>query len=112
MIILTRGDTLPLKFQRKDANGDVIMETPASMYLTVKRSWEDYTAVLQKSMTDMEMDEEGFWHVVIEATDTEKLPYGDYVMDVEVATDRYVCTIIKDELRLTGEATWSWNRGQ
>lgn len=111
MIKVTRGDTLPLKFQRKDADGEIIMDTPEAMHLTVKTDWNTATALVEKSLSDMTMDAEGEWHVVIEPEDTENLAYGTYVFDIEVITAEYIATIAKGELRLTEESTWPTNRG-
>ena len=110
MISKTRGDTIGLKFQRKDADGEVITDTPTSMYLTVKTSYSASAYIIQKSLDDMTMDEDGTWHVVIDPEDTEALPYGTYVFDIEVTAYGYVTTICKDSLKLTEEATWSGNK--
>ena len=36
---LIRGDTLKLKFQRKNKNGEVIKTKPDKLYFTVKSSY-------------------------------------------------------------------------
>lgn len=107
---LTRGDSAPLKFQRKDANGDPILIAPAQMYFTCKKDWNQTDFVFQKTLADMTMDEDGTWHFTIAPTDTEKLPVGNYVFDIEVKQDNYVQTIAKGTLKLTSEATWYNNR--
>ena len=109
-LFVTRGDTMPLKFQRKDAGGEVITTTPTEMTLTVKSSWGVEKALICKHLADMTKDEENVWHVVVQPADTENLPYGSYVWDIEVVTSEYVCTIAKGELQLTEEATWEENR--
>ncbi len=109
-LFMTRGDTMPLKFQRKDAEGKVITTSPSEMTFTVKRSWDVENALICKHLADMTKDEENVWHVAIEPENTENLPYGAYVWDIEVVTAEYVCTIAKGELMLTEEATWEENR--
>lgn len=37
MISKTRGDTIGLKFQRKDADGEIILTAPTAMYFTLKK---------------------------------------------------------------------------
>ena len=110
MISKTRGDTIGLKFQRKDADGETIITRPEEMYMTVKTSWDSPDALIQKTLADMTMDEEGVWHVVIQPSDTENLAYGTYVVDIEVTAQGYVTTIAKDSLKLTEESTWSVNK--
>lgn len=112
MILKTRGDTIRLKFQRVDSNGDVITTAPSAMYLTVKRSWDAADVLIQKALADMTMDEDGTWHVAIQPTETDGLTYGTYVFDLEVTSeDGTITTICKDSLKLTEEATWRENRG-
>ena len=110
MITITRGDTQPLKWTRLDPDGHAIMDTPDAMYLTIKRSWDDKNAIIQKKLADMTQDESGAWHTIIAAEETEGLPYGTYVFDLEVTVLGCVTTICKDELRVTREATWSTNK--
>ncbi len=107
---LTRGDTGQYNFQRINALGEVIMTTPTTLDFTVKHSYSDKQPVFQKKLEDMEMDEEGFWHFVIEPEDTELLEIDSYVYDIEVTDDGYVQTISKGTLRLLPEATWVGNR--
>lgn len=107
---LTRGDTGQYKFKRLDAEGHAITNTPDSLDFTVKNSFSDSDIVFQKKLTDMTMDEDGTWHFTIAPADTEKLPVGNYVFDIEVKQDNYVQTIAKGTLKLTSEATWYNNR--
>lgn len=110
MISKTRGDTIGLRFQRKDADGEIILTAPTAMYFTLKKSYNDSAVVLQKSLSDMTMDEDGTWHIVLAPGDTENLTYGTYVFDIEVTAQGYVTTICKDSLKLTEESTWSVNK--
>lgn len=110
MINMVRGDTLSLQFQRKDLDGDVITDTPSSIYFTVKESYFTPAFVLQKTIANMQMDNEGVWHFSIAPAETESLPYGDYVFDIEVTDNGAVTTIAKGVLRLEGEVTWEVNR--
>lgn len=111
MIKATRGDTIALAFQRKDQNGEVIMDAPTAMYFTMKETYNTMPYVVQKTLADMEMDAEGVWHLVIEPEDTQNLAYGTYAFDIEVTTTEYIATIAKGEICLTEESTWQVNRG-
>lgn len=108
----TRGDTRSYCFQRKDANGNVITDTPDSLYFTVKTSFNIRAFVLQKTLEDMTMDEDGTYHFTIEPEDTENLDYGAYAFDIQVTQDGIVATIAKGRFILTEEATWASNEGE
>ena len=116
MIDLTRGDTGAFKFQRKDKNGNVIGTVPAALYFTVKKSFSTSEVVLQKTVSDMTLDESFYWHFRLEPEDTEELEVGCYAFDIEVTDadpgggENYVQTIVKGRLNLTAEATWSDNK--
>lgn len=106
---ITRGDTAGYNFQRKDAEGNVITTTPDALYFTVKAKWTDEKALIQKTINDMTKDEDGTWHFVIQSGETDGLPYGNYVYDIEVIDDDAVQTISKGMLTITEEATWQVN---
>lgn len=105
-IELIRADTRGFKFQRKNADGSVIMTTPNSIYFTVKSSFDTPNILLQKEMDDMTMDENGFWHFKLLPEDTAKIPYGVYVCDIQITQDDNVKTTT-GTFKLTGEATWT-----
>ena len=106
----TRGDTQPLKFQRLDAEGHAITQTPTAMYFTVKTDFNASDYVFQKSIEDMTLGEDNYWHFVINPEDTQALPVGNYVYDIEVTTEGNVFTISKGTLKLLAEATWYLNK--
>lgn len=107
----TRGDTRGYYFTRVDGAGQVISATPDSLYFTVKTSFNTPQFVLQKSLADMTIDEEYVYHFTILPEDTERLPYGTYVFDIQVTQDGVVTTIAKGKFVLTQEATWAINEG-
>lgn len=106
---LTRGDTFAGCFTRKDKDGETITDRPDSMYLTVKRSFEDSEAVVQKRLEDFAQTDDGAWHFELKPEDTSGLAYGCYVFDIQVTVGNIVKTINKSRLELTGEATWASN---
>ena len=105
-----RGDTGAFKFQRLDMSGDPITSTPDAMFFTVKKSFSDNAYVLQKTLSDMTLKEDNFWHFVLEPGDTASLAYGSYVYDIEVTADGYVKTIAKGKLMIEEESTWATNK--
>lgn len=108
MISQTRGDTRKYKFQRKNADGSVILNVPNKMFFTVKQDFTDDKVLIQKRLPDdFEIDEEGFWHFTIEPEDTNDLNYGDYVFDVEVITDGVKSTIAKGGFVIEPEVTFA-----
>ena len=107
----TRGDTRGYYFTRVDGAGNVITSTPDSLYFTVKTSFGVPKFVLQKTLDDMTVDEEYAYHFTIEPEDTESLPYGGYVFDIQVTQDSVVTTIAKGKFVITEEATWAINEG-
>ena len=107
---ITRGDTGAYKFQRLDKSGNAITTTPTALYFTVKKTYSQSTFAFQKSLSDMTIDENGFWHFKIQPEDTDTLEYGTYVYDIEVTDGDYVQTIAKGDLDICEEATWYANK--
>lgn len=109
MIEIIRGDTLPLAFQRKNSQGEVIITPPDKAYFTVKKNYKTGEVLIQKTLDDMTFDSEGYYHFVIESSDTDDFKYGSYVYDVEVITDDYKQTISRGEFIVTEEVTFASN---
>lgn len=109
MIKQTRGDTRSYKFTRLDPQGEVITTIPDALYFTVKTSYDVQTPVIQKTIDNMAMGEDGTWRFTIEASDTNDLAYGTYVYDIEVINNGAVTTISKGKFVLEGESTWAVN---
>ena len=86
-IAINRGTSLQLKGQRKDANGDPIMEIAEEAYFTIKKKWTDKTPLIIKDLSKMVFDEDGYYHIRINPEDTENLPYGKYVWDFTAVED-------------------------
>lgn len=106
---IVRGDTAQFKFQRLDSNNEPILIEADAIYFTVKKNYftEDY--VIQKKLSDMTFDEQGYYHFKIEPEDTNDLLYKDYVYDIEVIVGDYKQTISKGVLTITEEVTYNSN---
>ena len=110
---LIRGDTLNLKFQRKDEFDEIIKEKPDKMYFTVKSSYYSKEVVFQKSLNDGSIiynEEDSCYYTTINPEDTKDLKYGDdYVFDIEIITGDTVKTIAKGILEIQEEVTFAEN---
>lgn len=87
---LNRGTTFKLRGRRIDANGDPILTTPEELYFIVKKRWTDKTALITKTLQDMEFDENGYYHFTILPEETENLDYGKYVWDFTPVDDNNI----------------------
>lgn len=105
----TRGDTAGYTFKRVNAQGETITTTPDKLYFTIKQSFHSKTPMLQKTIDDMTMAEDGTWSFVIQAGETDNYEFGSYVYDIEVIDNDRVSTIAKGKFTLTEEATWKTN---
>ena len=104
-IKLIRGDTVKLKIRRHDANGDPILVPAQKLFMTVKTQYSAKNVILQKTIDDMFFTPDGFYHITINPEDTDGLPYGEYVYDIEIVIDDYKKTVCKGTLILDTEAT-------
>lgn len=107
-IILTRGDTCNLTFQRLDANGDPILTKATKAFFTVKKNTRAFSYLIRKTIDDMTFDEGGNYHFTIEPSDTNRLSYGEYVFDLEIIAG-YKQTIAKSKFIVGEEVTFVGN---
>ena len=106
---MVRGDSKAYKFQRKDREGNILTDTPTTLFFTVKTSFKTQEYVLQKNLENMYITQDGYWHFVLNPEDTEDLPYGKYCWDIQVVQDGFKTTIARGYLVLTDESTWEVN---
>ena len=108
-IKIRRGDTKAFKFQRK-SNGEPITEIAENIYFTVKRNSKLNDFIFQKTIDDMNFDENYFYHFTIYPEDTNGLQYGNYEYDIEVKIgDEYVKTIAIGTFIIDKEVTFVGN---
>ena len=107
-IKLVRGDTLAFKFQRKDAEGQVITTQSEKMWFTVKLDTYSKDKIIQKTLDSgiMYDDTDNSYHIIIQHNDTKDLFYMDYVYDIQVENDGVVATIKKAKLIIKDEVTF------
>lgn len=106
---MVRGDSKAYKFQRKDREGNILTDTPTTLFFTVKTSFKTQEYVLQKNLENMYITQDGYWHFALNPEDTEDLPYGKYCWDIQVVQDGFKTTIARGYLELTNESTWKEN---
>ena len=81
-----RGDTFAFKTPIKFADGSPVTYGDIdTLFVTCKARPTNTSPILfQKSIDDINIDEEGYCHVVFKPEDTETLEYGKYFFDIEV----------------------------
>lgn len=110
-----RGDSFLLKkFRVTDTEGRIIeLKDTDQIYFTVKTDSNSSVALFQKKINDgIELQDDGYYHITIEPTDTNELDYGNYVYDIEFKSTQpknYVKTLIDGTITLTDEVTWGVN---
>ena len=107
-----RGDTNVLKkFRVKDKN-DNLMELTENeqLYFTMKINPNSNQVLIQKRINDgIYLEEDGYYHITLEPSETSKLNYGTYVYDIElksISPKLFVKTLIEGTITLTDEVTW------
>ena len=110
MLEQIRGDTIKYYFQRLDAEGNVISDTPESLYFTVKKDYKAKDFLIQKTLKDMTFEpSDSSWHFTLEPADTDDMKYGSYVYDVQVVQDGIKTTIAKGDFVIEEEVTFITN---
>lgn len=102
-----RGDTCPISWPLKDANGnDLMLEDGDEMYFTVKESYKKKEFKIQKRFSKGEITyENNKYHTVFEHEDTAKLKFGTYEYDIQIKSGNLVSTAGMGTITLTPEVT-------
>ena len=83
-IFMTRGDTVSLKIDLVDCEGEpYYLKEGDKAIFRMKRKVCDKELLINK---DLEIDEEGQIFLVIDPVDTEYLKFGLYVYEIELVT--------------------------
>lgn len=109
MMKFIRGDSCPfkIKLQYKDElKNPVQLNDIDTLFVTCKTNSASNSFILfQKTLNDVEIDSEGYCHIVFEPKDTEKLAYGKYVFDIEVTLKNGYRKTYYDSFEITNETT-------
>lgn len=73
---MVRGDTGSVELNLTDENGNVILPAAYTAIFSLKKNIDDVAYIMQKTFANGKID---FTHA-----DTNSLPYGSYVYDVQV----------------------------
>lgn len=81
-----RGDTFPFKTRLTYKNEQPVLKSDIETLLITCRKAPDkyFPIIFQKNLEDVEIDSNGYCHVVFKPEDTETLEYGIYFFDIEV----------------------------
>ena len=115
-IVMPRGDVRPLQFDVLETDGETISDIEFDdIYFTVKKNFTDRDFKFQKKLSNgsITKDSEGHYHTVIDSADTDNLPFGDYVFDIELKKENSSVPNIKQttigRLIVTEESTYAGN---
>lgn len=86
MIEFTRGDTFAFKVLISLKNETPITSSDIqSLFITCKKEpTKESEEIFKKTIDNVNIDENGYCHIVFEPKDTENLPYGTYYFDIEI----------------------------
>ena len=110
-IEFTRGDTCPVSFELTDENGQPLNLTNTDeIYFTVKKDYSNPNVLFQKKLSTGDITQDGInFSLVIMPTDTQTLPYGDYVFDICLKSIDLTQTVCIGTMTLTNEVTFGSN---
>lgn len=99
MLSIYQGNDKIFTFIRKDVNGNVITTTPQQIWFTVKKSYENMSSLISKTLGNgIEQNNDGSWNIRINAGDTLSAKTGKYVCDVKIIDENgREITIVKPQ---------------
>lgn len=109
-----RGDTKVLnKFRPTDSNGEPLeLSSTDQIYFTMKNA--NNVAVIKKKIDNgITLGEDGYYHITLEAVETQDLAVGSYTYDIELDLNLetlFVQTLIEGEIELTQDTTTKGDR--
>lgn len=112
MLTIIRGDTKYFKFQRKKKHDEsIITKLPDKLYFTIKYDYNIDDVIFQKTLENgIEFNAaDNYYYITIDPKDTNNLPYGKFVYDIEVIKDEIKQTIAIGEIEIVNEVTFANN---
>lgn len=113
MLSIIRGDTKYFKFKRINRETkEIITDIPDQMYFTVKYADNIEDMLFQKTLNNeiTYNDEDNYYYMTINPEDTNNLPYGELVFDIEITNDNDVTTIAGGKINIVSEVTFASNK--
>ena len=110
-IIMPRGDLRQIMFSAQGDDLETSISDFDEIYFTVKHTFTDRMYLFQKKLSTggIRLTENGNYQFTIQPKDTDKLPFGDYVFDIEVVRGSDIKQTFVGHLKLTEEVTYSEN---
>ena len=103
---IIRGDYKVISFVRKDIDKEIIKEIPEKVYLTIKKNEFSKDVLIQKTLENGIVIDENFnYNVEFVSSDTDNLPFGKYVYDIEIKNGDKPRTIKVDTFEICEEVT-------
>lgn len=99
---LIRGDSHLFKVRLKNITLDEI----DTLFITCRKDIYSKDFIFQKTINDVSIDNDLYVHFAFNPSDTQALPYGDYVFDIEVTLKSGYRKTKIFNFSLTGEATF------
>lgn len=101
-IFMTRGDTVSLKVDLVDYNGDpYLLKDGDEAIFRLKKNACNKQLLVEKNL---DIDEEGLLYLLIEPEDTEYLDFGIYFYEIEVVIDdEYHFTVVDNSVLELGK---------
>lgn len=99
---IVRGDDKTFSIERYDVDGKLITDKAEELIITCKENAYTNKVIFQKKLSvgDIEF-KDGVYSFEIKGSDTEKLSYGTYYLDVVVYENNKKRTVHLDELEVT-----------
>lgn len=110
---MPRGDIRTVHFTVADETGNNTNILFTEIYVTFKKSYSCAEYLFQKRLSDdtITMLQEGDYQFTIFPEDTDGLPFGKYVFDIELIYLNQIKQTFVGELTLTNEVTCAINEG-
>ena len=108
---IVRGDDKTFSIERYDADGKLITDRAEELVITCKSNAYTNKIIFQKKLSvgDIEF-KDGVYSFEIKGSDTEKLSYGTYYLDIVIYENNKKRTVHLDELEVTKH--YNFNEGE
>lgn len=108
---IVRGDDKTFSIERYDVDGKLITDKAEELIITCKENAYTNKVIFQKKLSvgDIEF-KDGVYSFEIKGSDTEKLSYGTYYLDVVVYENNKKRTVHLDKLEVTKH--YNFNEGE
>lgn len=108
---IVRGDDKTFSIERYDVDEKLITDKAEELIITCKENAYTNKVIFQKKLSvgDIEF-KDGVYSFEIKSSDTEKLSYGTYYLDVVVYENNKKRTVHLDELEVTKH--YNFNEGE